>query len=124
MQERTSRTAKGRAGEERAASWLLSRGWVIRERNFRSRRGEIDIIAEKGPRVSFLEVKAWESLPESELEYAISGRKRAHIEQAALYYLSLHPELRDRQLSFDVIFLGAGAESIRHIEGAFPGGVD
>jgi putative endonuclease len=116
--------AKGFAGEERAASWLLSQGWMIRERNFRGSRGEIDIIAEKGPRVAFVEVKAWKSLPQSELEYAVDGRKRARIEQAARYYLALHPGIRERQLSFDVIFIDVGAESIRHIEGAFPGGID
>jgi putative endonuclease len=116
--------AKGFAGEERAASWLLSQGWTIRERNFRSRRGEIDIIAEKGPRLSFVEVKAWKSLPQSELEYAVDGRKRARIAQAARYYLAQHPGIRDKQLSFDVIFIDTGAESVRHIEEAFPGGVD
>ena len=124
VQQLNGRKAKGSAGEERAAAWLLSQGWVIRERNFRNRRGEIDIIAEKGQRVSFVEVKAWESLPSSELEYAISGRKRARIGQAARYYLFLHPELSERHLSFDVIFLGGGADGIRYIEGAFPGGVD
>ncbi len=116
--------AKGFAGEERAASWLLSQGWTIRERNFRSRRGEIDIIAEKGPRLSFVEVKAWKSLPQSELEYAVDGRKRARIEQAARYYLAQHPGTGDKQLSFDVIFIDTGAESVHHIEEAFPGGVD
>jgi putative endonuclease len=124
MRQVNGQKAKGLAGEERAASWLLARGWVIRERNFRSRRGEIDIIAERGPHVSFVEVKAWKSFPSSELEYSISGRKRARIEQAARYYLSLHPELQERHLSFDVIFLGAGAEGVRHIEGAFSGGVN
>jgi len=124
VQQFNGRKAKGLAGEERAAAWLLSQGWTIRERNFRSRRGEIDIIAEKGERVSFVEVKAWESLPASELEYAISGRKRARIGQAARYYLSLHPELSERPMSFDVIFLGTGGDGLRHIEGAFPGGAD
>jgi len=124
VQQLNGRKAKGSAGEERAASWLLSQGWGIRERNFRSRRGEIDIIAEKGARVSFVEVKAWESLPASELEYAISGKKRSRILQAARYYLHLHPELAERRLSFDVIFLGPGSDAIRHIEGAFAGGGD
>jgi len=123
VRKRQSRE-KGAAGEARAASWLMSRGWMIRERNFRSRQGEIDIVAEKDLRVSFVEVKAWESLPSSELEYAISARKRSRIVQAARYYLCQHPELRDRPLSFDVIFIGAGGETVRHIEGAFPGGVD
>ncbi len=102
---------KGTAGEERAVAWLRSQGWTIRERNFRTRRGEIDVIAEKGSTVAFVEVKAWESLPQSELEYALSARKQWRIAQAARFYLALHPGVTGRQMRFDVIFLGAGNES-------------
>jgi len=115
---------KGTAGEDRAVAWLCSQGWTIRDRNFRTRRGEIDVIAEKGSTVAFIEVKAWESLPQSELEYALSARKQWRIAQAARFYLALHPGVTGRQMRFDVIFLGAGNESVRHIEGAFNGGVD
>ena len=74
--------------------------------------------------MAFVEVKSWESLPLSELEYAISARKRARIENAARYYGALNPGITKLHQRFDVIFLGAGADGIRHIEGAFPGGVD
>jgi putative endonuclease len=121
--KRQSRT-KGAAGEDRAAAWLRSCGWTIRERNFRTRRGEIDIIAEKGPDVVFFEVKAWESLPQSELEYSLSARKQGRIAQAARFYLAQNSDLAGRPLRFDVIFIDAGTDRIRHIEGAFPGGID
>jgi len=115
---------KGIDGEDRAAVWLGSQGWTIRERNFRTRRGEIDIIAENGPLVAFFEVKTWGSLPASELEYAVSARKRARIEQAARFYLALNPKLAGRRLRFDVLFLEAGTSVVRHIEDAFQGGAD
>ena len=121
---RVQSRAKGTAGEDRAVAWLCSRGWTIRERNFRTRRGEIDIIAEKSSTVAFIEVKAWDSLPQSELEYALSARKQGRISQAARFYLARHPEVTGRQMRFDVIFMAAGSELVRHIEGAFNGGVD
>ena len=54
-----SSTARGRAGEEAGAAWLAERGWTIVERNFRSRMGEVDIIASRGETLAFCEVKAW-----------------------------------------------------------------
>jgi len=116
--------AAGSAGENRAAAWLSSRGWKIRERNFRTRRGEIDIIAEKGPDLAFVEVKAWNALPQSELEYSIDSRKQRRIALAAKLYVAAHPGISERRLRFDVIFLGGAGADIRHIERAFDGGVD
>jgi putative endonuclease len=115
---------KGQAGEKRAAAWLSSRGWRIRERNFRTRRGEIDIIAEKGAEVAFVEVKAWDALPKSELEYSIDSRKQKRIMQAARFYVATNPEIADSRLRFDVIFLGGATAEVRHIERAFNGGID
>lgn len=116
--------ARGAAGENRAAAWLSSHGWKIRERNFRTRRGEIDIIAEKGAEVAFVEVKSWDALPRSELEYSFDSRKQRRIAQAAKVYLAADPGISTRRLRFDVIFLGGTAANVRHIERAFNGGID
>ncbi len=113
----------GQAGEDRAAAWLEERGWRIRERNFRSPAGEIDIIAERDDQVIFVEVKAWKELAVSELEYSIDGRKQSRIARAARFWLAAHRDLAGRRLRFDVIFL-SGAGGVRHIEDAFSGGID
>lgn len=47
----------GRIGEEKVAQFLKNRGYIIVKRNWRDRYGEIDIIAEKGNIVAFVEVK-------------------------------------------------------------------
>jgi putative endonuclease len=119
-----STKSRGAAGEERAASWLAARGWVVRERNFRAPSGEIDIIAEKGGEVAFVEVKAWAAMPEAELEHAIDRRKQQRIVRTARYYLSRQPRLAEMRLRFDVVFIDAGTSRIRHIENAFNGGID
>ena len=49
---------KGNRGEELAASYLRAQGLTILERNYRCARGEIDIVAQEGAVVAFVEVKA------------------------------------------------------------------
>jgi len=114
----------GADGEDRASAWLQDRGWLIRERNYRGSGAEVDIIAEKDGEVAFVEVKSWKSMPVSELEFSIDARKQGRIARAARSWLSARREPPGRRLRFDVIFLGADGEPVRHIEGAFSGGVD
>ncbi len=52
--------AKGNVAEERAADFLIEKGFCIVERNFYSRFGEIDIIASKDNALHFVEVKSGE----------------------------------------------------------------
>ena len=54
-----NRWRRGRDGEQRAEQYLSDRGYTVLARNFRSRIGEIDIIAEKDDRIVFVEVKNW-----------------------------------------------------------------
>jgi putative endonuclease len=125
MSERSAATArKGVAGESRAAAYLASGGWTILERNYRTRAGEIDIIAERDDEVAFVEVKSWGSLPPAELEHSIDARKQRRIAGTARVFLARQPRFSDRRLRFDVIFLGREGEEIRHIEHAFSGGID
>jgi putative endonuclease len=119
-----STKSRGAAGEQKAATWLVENGWVVRERNFRAPSGEIDIIAEKGGEVAFVEVKAWAAMPESELEHAIDRRKQQRIVRTARYYLSRRPRCAEMRLRFDVVFIDADTSRIRHIENAFNGGID
>jgi putative endonuclease len=124
MPRKPSTRDRGAAGEDLAAAHLVREGWSVLERNFRSRAGEIDIIAEKDGEVAFVEVKAWRSIPAADLEFSVDGRKQRRIAEAARYYVSRRPGLAERTLRFDVIFLGGGDPAIRHIERAFNGGID
>jgi putative endonuclease len=53
-----NRRSQGKAGEELAAQYLERNGLKILERNYRFERGEIDLIAEEGEELVFVEVKA------------------------------------------------------------------
>jgi putative endonuclease len=115
--------SRGAEGERKAAAFMAEHGWTVLERNFRSVGGEIDIIAEKGDTVAFVEVKTWDVLPPGELEHSVDSRKQARIARAACSWLSRRAGLSGRRLRFDVIFLG-GESGVRHIENAFSGGID
>ena len=54
------KTASGRAGEEHIAQWLADHGYEMVARNYHSRYGEIDLIAQKAPYLCFIEVKTRE----------------------------------------------------------------
>ncbi len=51
-------TIKGRIGEQIACEYLVKRGFIIKDRNYRKRWGEIDIIATKDSKIHFIEVKS------------------------------------------------------------------
>lgn len=98
---------KGAWGENAAAEWLVSRGWHILERNYRTRFGELDIIAENERFLVFFEVKT---------------RRNARFAAAEAWLQSAPAEKQPR---FDVIEVygeeGAAAPRIRQIENAFGG---
>jgi putative endonuclease len=114
-----STSRKGAQGEDAAVRYLESRGWKVLARNFRTRVGEIDIIARLGDQVAFVEVKSWQSVPREDLARSIGPRKRARIARAARLFISRSPDCADAHLRFDVVFLGGDEHGIEHIAGAF-----
>lgn len=119
----------GVLGEDMAASYLERKGWRLLERNWRSRFGEADIIAEDaecgddGDSVVLVEVKTRLALGEAgEVmpELAVDARKRDRYKLIGLCYIVEHPHVD--HLRFDVIALsvvGEGQARLRHLCGAF-----
>ena len=107
----------GHAGEEKAVNFLIDKGIQIIERNFRSRTGEIDIVAIDGETIVFAEVKAWSTLGIDALEQALDLKKRRKIIETSKYFLSQHREYRYMAIRFDVIFISR--EGITHLASAF-----
>jgi putative endonuclease len=69
----------GALGEKIAAEYLTRLGYVIRERNFRSREGEIDIIAEKDDFLIFVEVRTRRSLSFGTPEESVTAKKKERL---------------------------------------------
>ena len=82
------RAAAGGRAERLAAEFLVARGLSIVERNFRCRRGEIDIIARDGDTLVFAEVRLRTRSDFGGAAASITATKRARMTAAALYYLA------------------------------------
>ena len=102
----TPRKAAGDLAEERAASFLASRGMRIVERNFRTRFGEIDLIASDGPTLVFVEVRMRSADRFGGSLESIDSRKRSRLVAAANGYLRRIG--REPPCRFDVVTLDAG----------------
>lgn len=88
MGSRASRTAVGRAGEEAAARFLAARGYRIVARNVRFRAGEIDMVAEEGGSLVFVEVKTRTGLGFGTAAEAVTPRKQQQLVRLAGLYLA------------------------------------
>ena len=80
----------GRRGEAIAVSFLKRQGYKIIERNYRSKLGEIDIIAREKDNIVFVEVKTRRSDDFGLPQEAVSYRKQYRLTKIALGYLAYH----------------------------------
>ena len=111
----------GMFGEEHAALYLEDMGYRILARNYRSRYGEIDIIAEHQETIVFVEVKARRSYFYGEPKESIHISKQRKLIRTAMIYLQ-EKEWEERECRFDaieVVFLPNGSIRPYHIENAF-----
>jgi putative endonuclease len=96
------RQSLGRLGERLAADTLEQRGYRIIERNFRCRSGEIDLVAEEGQDLVFVEVKTRRGVARGLPEEAVNGRKARKLQEVAFGYLEKH-NLPDCSWRIDVV---------------------
>ena len=105
----------GEGAELRAASHLAGHGLVILARNYRTRLGEIDVIAREGEVLVFVEVRLRSDGRFGGAIESITPRKQRRIAAAANLYLRQFP--RAPRCRFDVVALEGG--EIRWLKGAF-----
>ncbi|MBQ8814452.1 MAG: YraN family protein [Lachnospiraceae bacterium] len=103
--------------EQLAAEFLEKQGYYIRERNFRCRQGEIDIIAQDGRYLVFVEVKYRADGRSGEPEEAVTAGKQRTIRRVAEYYLHRYRFSENTPCRFDVV--GIKGEEIRITKNAF-----
>src|SRR3989304_2046475 len=87
----------GDFGERVAAPHPSAKGPPIRERNFRAREGEIDIIAERGGTLVFVEVRTRRGGSRGTAVESITARKAAHLLAAAQAYAQANPDCPEDQ---------------------------
>ena len=80
--------AQGTVAEQAAARWLTRHGYQIRERNYRLKAGEIDLIAIEDDTLCFIEVKARSGQAYGPGSAAVTRSKRRRIARVASVYLA------------------------------------
>ena len=118
MQENRNRRKTGADYELAAGFYLEQEGWKILEYNYRTRNGEIDIVARDGEYLVFCEVKYRSDDQKGSPLEAVDARKQKAIFRCALFYLT-EKHLGEVPCRFDVI--GIEGTRITHIKNAFSG---
>ncbi|MEO8360132.1 MAG: YraN family protein [Vicinamibacteria bacterium] len=111
---------RGSAGEDAAYAYLTGLGYLILERNFKTRFGEIDLIARDQHTLVFIEVKRRENTDHGTAAEFVTRSKMRKVVGAARIYAAQHG-LSDNLIRFDVVAIDVidGHEQLRHHKGAF-----
>lgn len=114
----------GETGENVAVSYLKNKGYIVIDRNYHSRFGEIDIIATKDNYIVFIEVKTRNDMAMVKAFESVDRIKQKKIIKTAMIYLMKH--VSDLQPRFDVIEVlisknAGNVKSVTQIENAFLG---
>ncbi len=118
------RKGYGDEGEEVAVRFLEGQGYRVRARNYACRHGELDVVAERGDTVCFVEVRMRSTAVWGDPSHTVSFAKQRRVVKAALHYLQTQ-RLREKMIRFDVISVvgrGEGA-TVEHLPGAFDAGM-
>lgn len=115
------RQTVGLIGESTAEKHLKDKGFTVIERNFRCKGGELDIVAQKGREIHFIEVKTRRNHSYGEPLEAVNWSKRKKLSHAAQYYLIRNPSFEKWTKSFSVIVVDSTftPEKVELFENAF-----
>ena len=116
-----AKDAVGAYGERVAVRWLEDEGYVVLDRNWRCRAGELDVVVIRGGVVVFVEVKCRRSDAFGVPAAAVTPAKVERLRAAAAQGLD-ERGLAAAPVRFDVISVlrpRAGAATVEHVEGAF-----
>lgn len=93
----------GKAYEERAEEYLKKQDFIILEKNFRVRQGEIDLIGYHKGALVFVEVKYRKDKRKGLPEEAVTIAKQRQISRVAEFYLMCHPLPENLSCRYDVV---------------------
>ncbi len=116
MEQKEKTYDRGIMAEGAAEIFLRAKGYKILERRYRTKVGEVDIIALDDDYIVFIEVKARATLDDA--LFSITPKMRGRISDAAMAFLSENPNYTMRPMRFDVMAVKLPF-TIRHMENAF-----
>jgi putative endonuclease len=116
-QKRVRAYRRGLFAETVAALLLRLKGHRVVAQRYKTPVGEIDLVALKGKRLAFIEVKRRKT--KEDAAWTLPAKQRRRIVRAAQYWLAGHPEFAGHDIAFDVI-LAAPFAWPRYIANASP----
>ena len=119
--EKPEHLRRGELGERAARTFLRRRGLKFLAANFRSDRGEIDLIFRDGDCLVFVEVKTRSSEDWTRPAASVDADKRRRLSQCALDYLRLlkNPAVKIRFDIVEVLLLDGAVMEVRHLPNTF-----
>src|ERR1700684_3277649 len=119
--EKPEHLRRGELGERAAKKFLQKAGLKFLTANFRSTRGEIDLIFREGDCLVFVEVKTRSSEEWTRAAAAVDARKRKLLSQTALDYLKLlqNPPVKIRFDIGEVLLTDGEVREVRHLPNSF-----
>jgi putative endonuclease len=115
----TDKIKRGADGEQMAAAMLEGKGFVIRERNYRYRRSEIDLIASRENWLIFVEVKTRTSAAFGYPEEFVDRKKKQKIFEGAEQYMNEIGWSGNVRFDIVAVYLLNNRPEIHHLEDAF-----
>ena len=119
--EQAEHLRRGALGERAAKKFLQRQGLKFLTANFRSKRGEIDLIFRDGDCLAFIEVKTRSSEDWTRPAVAVNAVRRRRLSRTALDYLRLlkNPPVRIRFDIVEVLLTDGEVHEMRHLPNAF-----
>ncbi len=116
-QARAQAYRRGLLAEAVVALMLRLKGYRIVAQRYKTPVGEIDLVALRGKRLAFVEVKRRKTREDA--AWTLPSRQRRRIVRAAQYWLAGHPDYAGHDIAFDVVLTAPWAWP-RYITNAFP----
>ena len=120
--QRTAARSVGETAERRALDHLVGRGLTLVTRNFRSRRGEIDLVMLDGECLVFVEVRSRNRNSFVDARLTVDARKQRKLSSAALLFFARNPRFEQHICRFDVVGVdrdGGEQQTLQWIRDAF-----
>ncbi len=110
---------RGKDAEERACRYLQARGLHLLQRNYRSKRGEIDLILQDKDSLVFVEVRYRKGPRYGSALESVNRHKQSRLIACAKHYMQTHPDISQQPCRFDVISIMGSSTAIEWIADAF-----
>lgn len=110
---------RGKDAEDRACHYLQTQGLQLLQRNYRSKRGEIDLILQDKDSLVFVEVRYRARAAHGSAAESVDWRKQSKLIKCARHFLQAHPDTASQACRFDVISVSGPSDAIDWIQNAF-----